>query len=357
MTNTNVALANSALANWAEPGADRSAIRKQMKQLSAHCSAFKGADRKQSIFQFVTTALLFAATCIGIGFALNAGYYLAFLAAPVAAGLLVRLFIIQHDCGHGSYFKSRKANDRLGRIISVFTLTPYGYWRKAHSIHHATSGNLEKRGIGDIRTLTVAEYRALSPWQRFGYRLYRNPFVLLMIGAPFLFMVLQRTPFLQPLRGKGVWGSLMGLNIALLLFYGGVGMLIGFKLLLMTYGPIMLIAAWIGGWMFYIQHQFEDTYWDLDETWDFHEAAVLGSTYYVLPRVFQWFSGNIGLHHIHHLCGKIPNYRLQACLDGSPELQAMNRLTFLESLGTVRLALWDESRRKLIGFRGLKSAA
>lgn len=348
---------NSALLDWARPGADRSVVRQKMKQLAVHCAAFKGGDTKRSLVQFITTALLFFGTCTALALGIANGYWIAYLLALPAAGLLVRLFIIQHDCGHGSYFKSRKANDRLGRAISVLTFTPYGYWRKAHSLHHATSGNLDKRGIGDIRTLTVDEYRALSKWDRFRYRLYRNPIVLLLVGAPFLFLVLQRTPYGQPLKGKGVWSSLMGLNVGIVLFYGALGMLMGFPLLLQVVLPVMIVASWVGGWMFYIQHQFECTYWDLDEEWDFHEAAVLGSTYYVLPRVFQWFSGNIGLHHIHHLCGKIPNYRLQECLDGSPELQAMNRLTFLQSIKTVRLALWDESERRLIRFSGLKQAA
>ena len=271
-------------------------------------------------------------------------------------GLLVRFFIIQHDCGHGSFFRSRFANDMLGRAISLLTLTPYGNWRRAHAKHHATSGNLAKRGSGDIMTLTVREYRALSPVKRFFYRLYRNPFVLLFLGPPYLFIISYRVPFGAPVPFREAWPGVVMLNAGLVAFYGLLGPLVGWLNLLLILGPAVAIAAWAGGWLFFIQHQFEDTVWEKGEDWNFHSAAIRGSSYYVLPKILQWFTGNIGLHHIHHLNGKIPNYRLQECLDASPELKGMSRLTILESLKCVRLALWDEDGRKLVSFRQAAAA-
>lgn len=344
----------AAFAEKSHAAFDRSAMKQKMLALSEYCNEFKGADTKRSIQQLSLTAALFIGTLVLIGIGLHFKFWPAFLLSPIAAGLLVRMFIFQHDCGHGSYFKTRRANDHVGRIISIFTLTPYAYWKRAHAIHHATSGNLERRGVGDIETLTVAEYNALSRFGQWRYRLYRNPLILLVIGAPFLFVFIQRSPLGQAIKGRDVWLSVMGLNLTLILAVWALGSLIGFGLLAMIYVPVIIIGAWIGGWMFFIQHQFEGTYWQHNKEWDFHSAAVLGSSYYVLPKFFQWFSGNIGLHHIHHLCGKIPNYRLQECLDGSELLQNINRLTFIESLKTVRLALWDEAQKKLVSFRQLK---
>lgn len=334
----------------------KSELRHQAKVLSEYCSTFKGADTKRSVLQVIGTAMVFAALCAGIFFCIEpAPWAIPVLALP-ASGFLIRLFIIQHDCGHGSFFQSRFTNDMLGRMISVLTLTPYGFWRRAHAQHHATSGNLSRRGAGDIHTLTVREYQALSLWPRIGYRLFRNPVVLLLFGPPLHFLIGQRSPLGKPYPFREVWKSVLALNLAGAVVYGLAVFAIGWKPLLITYLPVMVMASWVGGWLFFVQHQFEDTHWAHNDDWDSGTAAIHGSSYYVLPRIFRWFTGNIGLHHVHHLCGKIPNYRLQECLDGSPELQQMSRLTFVQSLKCVRLALWDEAKGKLVGFRELKAA-
>ena len=288
------------------------------------------------------------------------------LFALPTAGLLVRLFIIQHDCGHGSFFPSRRANDLLGLFLSLLTFTPYGFWAQAHNKHHASSGHLNRRGIGSIDTLTTKEYREMSPMRRFLYRLYRNPFILLVFGTPFYVIVAQRFPpaqrsvFVsgyQPLpAGRGM-RSIMGLDVAIVLFYGSLGVTVGWLPLLIVYLPVLMLASGIGGWLFFVQHQFEKTYWEADDKWNFHEAAVMGSSYYALPSILHWFTGNIGLHHIHHLCCTIPNYRLQECLKGNEILQSLNRMTIADSLKCVRWALWDETAKKMIGFKDLKAVS
>lgn len=326
------------------------------KQLTDHCAFFQGADTKRSIIQLVTTLTPFVFLSVAALIAFNYVPWLGIALAVPASGLLVRLFIIQHDCGHQSFFKSRKVNDLVGRLISLITLTPYGFWRNMHAIHHATSGNLDRRGFGDVMTLTVQEYKALPRLKRFGYRLYRNPIVLFLIGAPYHFIIGQRIPWGQPHPFKKVWRSIVSLDLAIMAIYGVAAALLGWEPALGALA-IFVLASWIGGWLFFVQHQFEDTYWAAEEEgWDFHTAAVLGSSYYHLPRILQWFTGNIGFHHIHHLCGKIPNYRLQECFDGSPLLQKASRITLFESLKCARLALWDEDTSKLVRFKHLKAA-
>mgnify|MGYP002481605387 CR=1 FL=1 len=315
-----------------------------------------GADLKRSLFQLITTATPFLALLVVMATATEGRYWLTLLLAIPTAGLLVRLFIIQHDCGHGSFFKSRAANDFVGRALCVLTLTPYASWKKGHAAHHASTGNLDRRGRGDVETLTVAEYQALSPLRRLGYRLYRNPFVMVLLGAPINFIVLQRLPTGAAFRDRAARRSIMSLNLALIVAFGLPMVVIGVIPVLATYLPVMVIASWIGNWLFYVQHQFEGTYWEQDSDWNFHAAALRGSSYFKLPRILQWFSGNIGLHHIHHLCSRIPNYCLQACLDSAPELERVaRRITLRESLGCWRLALWDEQRRLLVGFGDLKA--
>jgi omega-6 fatty acid desaturase (delta-12 desaturase) len=330
--------------------------RQLARHLARHCASYKGADLGRSLTQLLTTAVPFMLLSTAMWFALENGYWFALALTLPAAGLLLRFFIIQHDCGHGSFFRSRFACDMLGRAISLLTLTPYGNWRKAHAIHHATSGNLAKRGFGDIKTLTVREYQALGRGKRWFYRLYRNPLVLLFFGPPYLFILSYRVPFDAPVPFREAWPGVVMLNAALVVLYGSLGMTLGWLNLLLILGPIVLMSAWAGGWLFFIQHQFENTVWDDGDDWDFHDAAIRGSSYYVLPKILQWFTGNIGLHHIHHLNGKIPNYRLQECLDASPELKGMSRLTILESLKCPRLALWDEDSRRLTTFRQAAAA-
>ena len=311
-----------------------------------------GPDAKRSILQLVTTAALFVALLVVMAVASQGHYWLTLLLALPAAGLLVRLFIIQHDCGHGSFFRSRAANDFLGRALSVLTLTPYGHWSLGHAAHHASTGNLDRRGRGDVDTWTVAEYQASAPLKKLLYRLYRSPFVMVVLGAPINFILLQRLPLGRAFRDRQSRGSILSLNMVLLVVFGLAFSVIGVGPVAATYLPVLIIASWVGNWLFYVQHQFERTSWDRDSDWAFHVAALDGSSYFKLPALLQWFSGNIGLHHVHHLCSRVPNYRLQACLDAAPELHRFAKvITLRESWGCWRLALWDERRRVLVSFQ------
>ncbi len=289
-----------------------------------------------------------------------ASYYLGFwwltlLLAVPAAGFLVRLFMIQHDCGHGAFFRHRLANDWIGRALGVLTLTPYDFWKRTHAIHHATSGNLERRGIGDVDTLTVREYLALSRWRRLMYRLYRHPAVMFGVGPAYLFIVRHRLPFGLMRAGWQPWLSTMGTNLAIAIVVVTLTWLIGIGPFLLVHGPIMLLAAAMGVWLFYVQHQFEHTVWADNEQWNLHEAALHGSSHYVLPGILRWFTANIGVHHVHHLCSRIPYYRLPRVLREHPELHDIGRLTLWQSIKCVRLVLWDESRKKLISFREMRA--
>jgi omega-6 fatty acid desaturase (delta-12 desaturase) len=281
-------------------------------------------------------------------------WWLSLLIAVPAAGFLVRLFMIQHDCGHGAFFRHRLANDWVGRVIGVLTLTPYDFWRRAHAVHHASSGNLDQRGLGDIHTLTVREYLARSWWGRLCYRLYRHPIVLFGIGPAYLFILQQRLPVGMLRGGWQPWLSTMTTNfavagiVATLIWFVGVGPF------LLVHLPITLIAGSVGVWLFYVQHQFDPTFWTHDAEWTFHEAALYGSSHYHLPGLLRWFTANIGMHHVHHLCSRIPYYRLPKALRDYPELCNVSRLTLLDSLRCVPLALWDERERKLVPFRALR---
>jgi acyl-lipid omega-6 desaturase (Delta-12 desaturase) len=323
--------------------------------LSRRFTAY-GAQVKRSIFQLVTTATPFIALLVIMAWASHDRYWLTLLLAIPAAGLLVRLFIIQHDCGHGSFFKSRAANDFVGRALGVLTLTPYDSWKRAHAAHHASTGNLDRRGRGDVETLTVAEYQASGPLKKLAYRLYRNPLVMVLVGAPVNFILLQRLPLGHEFRSRQSRRSILLLDLTLLVAFGLPCAVFGALPVFGTYLPVMIIASWAGNWLFYVQHQFEGAHWERDDDWNFHVAAVGGSSYFKLPPILQWFSGNIGLHHVHHLCSRVPNYRLQACLDAAPELHEVTKLiTLRESLRCWRLALWDERGRQLVGFRDVES--
>ena len=253
-----------------------------------------GADAKRSIFQVATTGALFTALLVAMAMLSHDRYWLTLMLAVPAAGLLVRIFIIQHDCGHGSYFKSRASNDLLGRVLSVLTLTPYGSWKQGHAAHHASTGNLDRRGRGDVETWTVAEYRRASLLKKLFYRLYRNPFVMVILGAPINFIVLQRLPLGHGFRDHESRLSILYLNLALLAAFGLSCAAVGVFPVLGTYLPVMIIASWIGNWLFYVQHQFDRTHWERDRDWNFHVAALVGSSYFKLPAILQWFSGNMG---------------------------------------------------------------
>jgi omega-6 fatty acid desaturase (delta-12 desaturase) len=285
------------------------------------------------------------------------GYWACLPVALPAAGFLVRLFMIQHDCGHGSFFRRRSTNDRIGRIIGVLTLTPYGYWRRTHAVHHATTGNLDRRGMGDVPLLTVAEYRALPRRRRIAYRLSRNPLVLLGLGPLFLFVLKYRLPVGLMRDGKGVWISAMSTNLAIAGVVVGLGALVGIRDFLLVQAPITLLAGSAGIWLFYVQHQFEHTHWARQDRWSFHAGALRGATHYDLPGVLRWFTANIGIHHVHHLASRIPSYRLREPLVDHPELRGVGRLTLRQSLACFRLALWDEESRRLVAFRALRKRA
>ena len=283
--------------------------------------------------------------------ALKFGYWYALLLAVPAAGFLVRLFMIQHDCGHGAFFRHRLTNDWVGRVIGVLTLTPYDLWRRTHAVHHASSGNLDRRGIGDIDTLTVREYRSLSRLGRLRYRLYRHPAVMFGLGPTYLFLLQHRLPVGFLRGGWQPWLSAMATNAAIATVVAVVIWFVGIGPFLLIHLPIMVLAASIGVWLFYVQHQFADTFWAENKNWTWHTAALHGSSHYDLPGVLRWFTANIGVHHVHHLCSQIPYYRLPDVLREHPELFATSRLTLLQSLRCVPLVLWDEGRRKLVSFR------
>jgi acyl-lipid omega-6 desaturase (Delta-12 desaturase) len=325
-------------------------LKDKARRMAVHCAGYRGAIPQRAVWQLSTTLAVFTVSLVLMFVTVTNYYWLTLLLAIPTGGVLVRLFIIQHDCGHGSFLKGRTANDLVGRAVSVLTVTPYEVWRREHAAHHATSGDLTERGIGDIDTLTVKEYEQLSPLRKFWYRVYRNPLFLFGLGVPFYFMILQRVPLDHPLPQRQAWASVMSLNFGMIAFYGTLGYIVGIWNLLFVAVPVIHVAAAVGGWLFYVQHQFEDAHWNRPPDWDVQVAALYGSSYYVLPPVLNWFTGNIGLHHIHHLNSMIPNYRLMECLRASPDLQSLNRMTLWQSFKCVRYKLWDEDQQALVGF-------
>lgn len=319
-------------------------------RLAQHCAKYRGANNRRAILQLATTFVPFLAILVAMLLTGGKHYWVTLLLAIPGGLMVVRLFTIQHDCGHGSFFSASKANHWTGRIISLFTVTPYAQWRREHSQHHATSGHLEKRGVGDIETLTVEEWNALSPMGKFRYRLVRNPIILFFFGVPFYFIVVYRLPWFRPYPARETWKSVMGLNVCLALMYGAVGYFSGYLNLIFVMWLLVQVASTVGGWLFYIQHQFEKTVWDSSDEWTFQVAALYGSSYYALNPVLNWFTGSIGLHHIHHLNSLIPNYRLKECLKDSAELQTLNRMTLWQSFKCANLKLWDSHRRRLVTF-------
>jgi len=310
-----------------------------------------GPDTKRSVTQLVLTALAFVGLWAAMFWSLQVGYWLTLLLSIPTAGFLMRLFMIQHDCGHGSFLKSQKAADRIGFAIGVLVLTPYQYWRKTHAIHHAHSGDLDFRGFGDIETLTVREYRALSPFRKLGYRLYRSPIVLFGIGAAFHFIVKHRFPWDIPRTWKREWGSVWLTNLALAAIIVTMSLTLGLQRFLMVQVPLTLVSCSMGVWLFYVQHQFDETYWQRHEEWNYFEAGLRGSSYLTLPKPLQWLTAHIGLHHVHHLSARIPNYRLAKCHRENPELQAVTRMSLWKGIKSMVLTLWDEDNRRLISFR------
>jgi len=279
-------------------------------------------------------------------------WWLVLPLAVLAGALLVRVFIIFHDCGHGSFFKSPAANALVGFLAGILTFTPYYHWRWEHAIHHANAGDLDKRGTGDVWTMTVQEYLEASRWKKFAYRLSRNPFVLFVIAPLFLFVVLQRVPSTKANARER--HSVYAMDLAILGMALSLSLVFGFTAYVVIQLIILMVAGGAGVWMFYVQHQFEDVYWERGENWSFTAAALQGSSFYKLPRILQWFSGNIGFHHIHHLSPRIPNYNLEKCHKADPLFQQVKPVTFLSSLKSIKFRLWDEKGRKLVGFRHLR---
>ncbi|SMX44591.1 fatty acid desaturase [Actibacterium lipolyticum] len=312
---------------------------------------YREPNHFRSVFEIAVTMVPFFALWAIAWWALSVSYLLAFAIASMNAWFLVRLFAIQHDCGHSAFFRNRHVSDWVGRALGVLTLTPYDVWRRSHSIHHSAAGNLDKRGMGDIHTLTVNEYRALSFWGRVGYRLYRNPIVLFVIGPAYIFVIQNRLPLGFMRAGWQYWVSAMGTNIALAAIIAGIIYFGGLMPVLLIFLPTTLIAASIGVWLFYVQHQFEETHWDQDQDWQLHDAALHGSSHYVMPKVLQWLTANIGVHHVHHLYSRIPFYRLTEVLRDHATLAEAQRLTIMESFACVKLQLWCEKERRLLSFR------
>jgi omega-6 fatty acid desaturase (delta-12 desaturase) len=324
------------------------------KGLFMQVKEFSTPSMLKSIKQLGLTAAVFVGLWVLMWFSLSWSYWITLALAVPTGGFMIRLFIIQHDCGHGSYFKSAMVNNWVGRVLGVFTLTPFDYWRREHAEHHASSGNLDRRGTGDITTLTVDEYEALPKMRRFLYRLYRNPLVMFGIGPIYIFILKHRLPLGKSLLKPKIWSNVIMTNAFIILLTIGLIYAIGPIDLIKIQIPVVLIASITGIWLFFVQHQFEHIYWRREDEWDYNDAALLGSSHYQLPKFFQWLTGYIGIHHIHHLYSKIPNYRLPECLERIPELQKATRLTFFKSLSCVRFALLDEKASRMISFKDFK---
>ncbi len=319
-------------------------------------AAYREPNHGRSAFEIGVTLLPFLVLWGLAWFALQTSFFLALPFMIIASGFLVRLFLIQHDCGHGSFFKNKAMNDWVGRLMGVFTVTPYAEWKHCHALHHASSGNLDHRGFGDIDTLTVAEYEALTPFKKLRYRLYRNPFIMLGLGPAFMFLVYNRMPTNPLEAGRWAWMSALGTNLCIAALWGGVMMLTGWQEFLIIEIPVVVMAATIGVWLFYVQHQFEDTIWAPHPEWDRHDAALYGSSHYDLPQPLRWMTANIGVHHVHHLSSVVPYYRLQDILKDHPQLAEVQRMTLRGSLSCLRLRLWDEHDKRLVSFREAKQA-
>jgi omega-6 fatty acid desaturase (delta-12 desaturase) len=314
---------------------------------------YQQPSRWRASWQIANTFVPYAFLWFLMYFAVQISWWLALPLVLLAGAFLVRIFIIFHDCGHGSFLKSQRGNNILGFISGIFTFTPYYHWRWEHSIHHATSGDLDRRGTGDVWTMTVEEYLQSSRWQRLAYRLARNPIVLFAIAPLFLFMVRHRFP--SPTANKRERYSVYWMNLALLAMAIVMSSIFGLKTYLLLQLMVVSVAGSAGVWLFYVQHQFDGVYWERGEHWDYTAAALQGSSFYKLPRILQWFSGNIGYHHLHHLSSRIPNYNLERCHKADPLFQTVKPVTLLASFKSFSYRLWDEQQRKLVGYSHLRN--
>jgi len=333
--------------NTAQP--DRQVSTPQWKKIVAK---YQKPSLHRGLRQVLNTLVPYLALWFLMYLSLRLSYWLTAALAVLASAFLVRVFVLFHDCTHGSFFRSRKANDILGFITGVITFTPFHHWQWEHAIHHATSGDLDRRGTGDVWTLTVQEYLQASRWKRFTYRLARNPFVLFVLAPLFLFFIQFR--FASPKAERRERNSVYFTNVALLAWGAALSCLFGLKTYLLLQFVQIALAGAGGVWLFYVQHQFEGVYWDRGDDWDYCAAALKGSSFYKLPKILQWFSGNIGFHHIHHLSPRIPNYNLERCHRAEPLFQTVKPVTLFASFKSLTFRLWDEQRRKLVGFRAVK---
>jgi acyl-lipid omega-6 desaturase (Delta-12 desaturase) len=302
----------------------------------------------RGVWQIANTVIPYGALWWLMCWSLSFSAWLAVPLAVLTAGFLVRIFIIFHDCTHGSFFESRRTNNAVGSVLGVLCFTPYFRWRWEHSIHHASAGDLDRRGTGDIWTMTLKEYREAPRRTRLAYRLARNPVVLFVIAPLVLFLLLERLPSRKEGRRERL--SVYGTNAMIGLMMLGMSWLVGWKTYLLLQVAVMAVAGSVGVWLFYVQHQFEGVYWERGAGWDYAKAALQGSSYYKLPRVLQWFSGNIGFHHIHHLNPRIPNYQLERCYRSEPLFQTVKPITLWASLKCLGFRLWDEQKGMMVGY-------
>jgi acyl-lipid omega-6 desaturase (Delta-12 desaturase) len=314
--------------------------------------AHQNASTKRALGQLANTLVPYLLLWLAMYWALEVSLWLTVPLAILSGVLLVRVFIIFHDCTHGSYFRSRRANDILGFVAGVLTFSPYQHWRWEHAMHHGSSGNLDRRGTGDIWTMTVQEYLSASPKRRFQYRVTRNPLILFVLAPLFVFVIKQRfaSSDAQRRQRHSVWA----LNVTLLISGTLLSLIFGLAPYLLIQSIAMTVAGATGLWLFYVQHQFQGVYWERDDKWDYTMAALRGSSYYKLPKVLQWISGNIGFHHIHHLSPRIPNYNLQKCHDSDPRFAEVTSLSLLSSLKSLELRFWDEQSKQLVGYAHLR---
>jgi omega-6 fatty acid desaturase (delta-12 desaturase) len=312
---------------------------------------YQNASTGRAVWQIVNTLVPYVLLWCIMYFTVSVSWWLTLPLALLSGGFLIRLFIIFHDCGHGSFFKSKRANNIWGFVSGLLTFTPFHHWRWEHAIHHATSGDLDRRGTGDIPTMTVQEYLQSSRGKRLAYRMTRNPFVLFVLAPLYMFLVRNRWAKADANRRERL--SVYWMNFAILVMAAGMTAIFGLKAYVLIQFTALLVAGGTGFWLFYVQHQFEGVYWERRENWDHTAAALEGSSFYKLPRVLQWFSGNIGFHHIHHLSSRIPNYNLEKCHRANPCFQTVKTVSLFASFKSLTFRLWDEQRRMLVGFRGL----
>ena len=311
---------------------------------------YREPNSLRSSFELGISLIPFVALWIAACWIAQYSYIGAFVISAVNGGFLLRLFCIQHDCGHGSFYGNRNVSDWIGRGLGIVTLTPYDVWRRSHSIHHSHAGDLDHRGIGDVITLTIEEYHQRTAFGRVLYRMYRNPIVMFGLGPAYLFFLQNRLPLGFMDQGKRYWISAMGTNLGIAAIVGTIVYFGGIQALFLVFLPTTLIAATVGMWLFYVQHQFEATHWDKSPDWQLHDAALNGSSHYDLPPILRWFTANIGIHHVHHLYSRIPFYRLPEVLSDHQELVDCNRMTLMQSFKSAGLDLWDEKSRKLVSF-------